>query len=221
MSLEGFQLLDKEPFDNSIIKGEFLKVYRQQGAQLNQSDQNVEFIFGENNIYHQIGNGFPKLYITVRKKDGTNFHYDDSVRLVINGFAFCIKETRLCTTMGSDMEHNKFCGQVSIIFRLISNKDGVLLSQFDNINESDIPVLEILADLPHQIRDAPQPETLINNHTDAKKSTLKEYLYLEDVFGFCETFKKVTKSLGLHLRLKQLTYKMLYILLWQRISLSL
>ena len=46
MSLEDFQLLDIEPFDNSIKKRDFLKVYHQQGAQLNQSDQNIEFFFG-------------------------------------------------------------------------------------------------------------------------------------------------------------------------------
>ena len=57
MSLEGFQLLDNEPIDNSIIKRDSLKVYHQQGAQLNQSDQNFEFILGGNN-YHQIGKLF-------------------------------------------------------------------------------------------------------------------------------------------------------------------
>ena len=170
---------------------------------MNQSDQNVEFVFGENNIYHQIGNGFLKFDITVRKKDGTNFHYDDSVRLVKTGFAFCFKEARLSTTMDSYMENNKLCGQVSTFLRVISNKDGVLLSQFDNINESDISVLEILADLPHQIRDSPQQETLIINHTDANKSKIKGYLYLEDVFRFCGTFKKVTRNLGLHLTFKK------------------
>ena len=36
--------------------------------------------------------------------------------------------------------------------RAISNKDGHLLSQFDNINENDIPILERLQDLPPQIR---------------------------------------------------------------------
>ena len=55
MSLEVFQLLQKQPIDNGIIKRHFLGVYHQQGAQLNQSDQNIEFFFGENNIYHQIG----------------------------------------------------------------------------------------------------------------------------------------------------------------------
>ena len=67
MRLEDFQLLDNEPFDNSIIKRDFTKIYHQQGAQLNQSDQNMEFIFGENNNYHQIGNGHLEFNITVRK----------------------------------------------------------------------------------------------------------------------------------------------------------
>ena len=54
MNLEGIQLLDNEPFDNSILKRDFVKVYQQQGAQLNQSDQYIEFFFGESNNYHQI-----------------------------------------------------------------------------------------------------------------------------------------------------------------------
>ena len=39
MSLEEFQLVDIEPFDKSIIEKEYLKIYHQQGAQLNQSDK--------------------------------------------------------------------------------------------------------------------------------------------------------------------------------------
>ena len=159
-------------------------------------------IFGENNNYHQIGNAYLEFNITVRKNDDTNFHFDDSVRLVNNGFAFCFKEGRLSTTIGSDIEINKFCGQISTIMRAISNKDGDLLSQFDNINENDIPVLERLADLPPQIRDSPHQKMLINNHTDANKGKIKGYLYLEDIFGFCKTFKKVTKNVGFHLTFK-------------------
>ena len=105
-----------------------------QGDQLNQPDQNVEFIFGENNNYHQIGNGYSEFIITVGKNDDTIFHYDDPVRLVNNGFAFCFKEDRSSTTLGSDIDINKFCGQISTNMRAISNKDGDLLSQFDNIN---------------------------------------------------------------------------------------
>ena len=160
MSIEDFQLLDNEPLDNSIIKRDFTKIYHRQGDQLNQSDQNIEFIFGEINNYHQIGNAYLEFNITVRKNDDTNFHYDDPIRLVNNGFAFCFKEARLGTTIGSDIEINKFCGQVSTIMRSISNKDGDLLSQFDNINENDIPILEQLQDLPIQIRDTPTSENV-------------------------------------------------------------
>ena len=45
MRIEDFQLLDNESFDNSIIKRDFTKIYHQQGAQLNQSDQNIDFCF--------------------------------------------------------------------------------------------------------------------------------------------------------------------------------
>ena len=86
--------------------------------------------------------------------------------------------------------------------RAISNKDGDLLSQFDNIIEIDISVLKRLADLPVQIRETPHQKMLINNHTDANKGKIKGYLYLEDIFGFCKTFRKVTKNLVFHLTFK-------------------
>ena len=190
MSSENFQLLDNESIDNSVIKKDFTKVYHRQGDQLNQSDQNIELIFGENNKYHQIGNAYLEFNIIVRKNDDTNFHFDDPVRLVNNGFAYCFTEARLSTTLGSDIEINKFCGQVSTIMKAISNEDGDLLSQFDNINENDIPVLERLADLPPQIRDSPHQKMLINNHTDANKGKIKGYLYLEDIFGFVKLLKR-------------------------------
>ena len=199
MSLEDFQLLDNEPIDNSIIKRDFTKIYHRQGDQLNQSDQNIEFIFGENNNYHQIGNAYLEFNITVRKNDDTNFPYDDPIRLVNNGFAFCFKEARLSTTLGSDIEINKFCGQVSNVMRTISIKD---LSQFDNIIENDRPSLERLSDLPPQIRDSLHQKMLINNQTDVDKSKNKGYLYLGDIFGFWKTFKKVAKNLGFYLTFK-------------------
>ena len=202
MSLEVFQLLDNEPIDNSIFKRNFLKIYHQQGAQLNQSDHIIEFVFGENSNYHQIGNAFLELDNTLRKNDTTNFHYDDPIRLVNNGFAFCFKEARLGTSIGSDIEHNKFCGQVSTIMKAISNQDGDLLSQFGNINENDIPILSRITDLPPQIISSPHQKMLIENHIDANKGKIRGYLHLEDFFGFCKTFKKVTKNLGFHLMLK-------------------
>ena len=82
MSLDDSQLLDNEPLDNSILKSDFTKVYHRQGDQLNQSDQNIEFIFGGNNNYHQIGNAYLEFNITVRINDDTNFHHEDRARLV-------------------------------------------------------------------------------------------------------------------------------------------
>ena len=207
MSLEDFQLLDNEPIDNSIIKRDFTKIYHQQGAQLNQSDQNIEFIFDENNNYHQIGSGYLEPNITVRKNDTTNFHIEDPVRLVNNGYAYCFKEARLSTNISSDIEHKKFCGQVSTNMKVISKKDYDLLSQFGNFNENDIPLLERLADLPPQIRSTPHQKMLIDNHTDPNKEKIKGYLYLEDIFGFCKTFKKVTKNLGFVITFKTANFQ--------------
>ena len=116
--LGGFSIIDNELIDNSIFKRKYLKVYQQQEAQLNQSDQNIEFIFGENNNYHQIGNDYLEFDITVRKSDSTNFHNHDPLHLVNNGFAFCFKEARLSTTVGSDIERNKFFGQVPTVMKV-------------------------------------------------------------------------------------------------------
>ena len=169
---------------------------------MSQLAQNIEFIFGENNNYRQIGNACLEFNNTIRKIDDAKFHYDDPVRLVKNGFALCFNEARLSTTNGSDIEINKFCGQVSTLLKVISKKDGDLLSQFDNINENDIPILKRLANLPPQIRDTPHQKMLINNHTDANKGKIKGYLNLEKIFGFCKTFEKITKNLGFHLMFK-------------------
>ena len=107
MSLEDFHLLDNEQINNSVIKRDFTKIYHRQGDQLNQSDQTIELIFGENNNFYQISNAYLEFNITVSKNDGTIFHYDDRIRLVKNGFAFCFKEARLSTTIGGDIKINK------------------------------------------------------------------------------------------------------------------
>ena len=56
MSVENFELIDHKGIDSSFIK-RFLKIYHQQGATLDNSDQNVEFIFGEINN-NQICNAY-------------------------------------------------------------------------------------------------------------------------------------------------------------------
>ena len=119
MSFEDFQLRDIEAIDSSAIKRDFLKNYNQQAANLNDFDQNVEFIFRQNENYHQIGNAYLQYKIRV-EKDVANaadriLVDADIIRLMSNAFAYCFKEARLSTTSGSDIEHNKYVGQVSKI----------------------------------------------------------------------------------------------------------
>ena len=183
MSLEDFQLLDNEPFDNSIIKRDFLKIYHQQGAQLNQSDQSVEFIFGENNNYHQVGDSYLELDITVRREDNANFTNISRIRLTNNAFAYCFKEARLGVTSGSDLEHNNYVGPVSTIMRVLFSKDSDLLSQFDNINEGNGDA---------DFDSTSLKKMLIDNHNvagqEVNKGKIKGQLPLESIFGFCNFF---------------------------------
>ena len=178
MSLEDFQLNDNEPIDNSIVKRDYTKVYHQQGENLNDSNQNVEFIFGEKNNFHQIGNGYLELDITVRNTAG-NFTNASVIRLVNNAFAYCFKEATLTTTGGMEIEHKKYVGPVSTIMRLLTSKDGDLSFYFDKNGES---VLD---------NDNPLKQILINNHAqEGNKGKIKGQLALEHIFGFCKTFKK-------------------------------
>ena len=55
-----------------------MKVYHQQGGQLNDPDQNIKFIFGENNNYHQIGNAYLEYDITVQNLVAV---FDDNSRI--------------------------------------------------------------------------------------------------------------------------------------------
>ena len=63
---------------------------------------------------------------------------------------FVSKKT-VCLQQSLLILNKKYCSQVSTLMKLISNKNGDLLSQFDNINENDIPTLERITDLPPQI----------------------------------------------------------------------
>ena len=76
----------------------------------------------------------------------------------------------------------------------LTSKDGDLLSQFDYLNERNT-----LADFKR----TSFKQILVDGHTDpANKVKIKGHLPLEHIFGFCKTFKKITKNLGFHLTLK-------------------
>ena len=68
MRLEDFQLVDIDATDNSIIKRDFLNVYHQQAANLSDSDQGNEFILGESNNNHQIGNAYLQYEMTKKRR---------------------------------------------------------------------------------------------------------------------------------------------------------
>ena len=111
MSLEDFQLIHNEIIDNSIKKRDFLKIYHQQAANLNDSDQNNDFIFGENNNYHQIGKVYLQYELAIEKDVAVAANRvlvnGDAIRLVINAFAYCFNEAHLSTTGSIDIERNK------------------------------------------------------------------------------------------------------------------
>ena len=195
MNLEDFQLIDNEPIDNSIVKRDFTKVYHQQGANLNGSNQSVEFIFGENNNYHQIGNAYLEFDITIRKVVAApadpHFANADQIRLINNAFAHCFTQATLSTTGGMDLEDIKHVGQVSTIMRLLTSKDNYLSSYFDKNGEAVIDDENTLKQI------------IFNNQAvEANKGKIKGHLALEHILGFCNTFKKVTKNLGYQLKFK-------------------
>ena len=193
MSLEDFQLIDNEIFDNSIIKKDLMKVYHQQGAQLNNPDQNIKFIFGENNNFHQIGNAYLEYDISVQDPAAV-FDNDSRIRLTNNALAYAFQESVLATTSGSNLEHNKFVGQISTNMRVLTSKDWDLLTQFDNTNEGNTDDVFNSTSLKKMLID--------NQATPADKGKIKAQLPLEHIFGFCKSFKKVTKNLGFELTFK-------------------
>ena len=160
MSLDDFQTLDNEPFDNCIVRRDYLKIYHQQGANLNNPDQFIEFIYGENNNYHQIGNAYLEFDITVRDTAGASTNAS-AIGLINNASAYCFKEDRLSTTGSSDLEHNKCVGQVSKIMRILTCKGSDLSSCFDKDGESVLDNNIVFK------------RKQINNHTDANKGKYK------------------------------------------------
>ena len=93
-----------------------------------------------------------------------------------------------------EIEHVKFLGQISTIMRSLTSKDGDLLSHFDNNNEGSTAV---------DFSSTPIKQMLFGNHTvEVNRGKLKSQLPLEQIFGFCETFEKISKNLGFHLTLK-------------------
>ena len=194
MSLEDFQLIDNEPIDNSIAERDFSKIYHQQGALMNNLDQNVEFIFGEKSNNHQVGNSYLEFDITVWRPT-VGFNKKAETRLVNNGLAYCFKEATISTTGGVEIEQVKFIWQFSSIMRSLTSKDGELLTYFDKNTVDD--------DTNATMNNVSLNDRLIISHSVVvNRGKIKGQLPLEHIFGFCKTLKKITKNLGYHLIFK-------------------
>ena len=98
MSAEDFQLIDDSRIDDSILKRDFIEVYHQHGAVINNENQSMKFYCGENLKKIQIGISYLEIDVEVRKADRTNFSKTDEIRLVNNGLAYVFKEFRLYTS---------------------------------------------------------------------------------------------------------------------------
>ena len=120
-----------------------MKISHQQGANLNDSNQNVEVISVEKIIYRQNGNFHLEFDITVQNPAG-KFDNNSEIRLVNNGFAYCFKEASVALTGGGEIEYVKNVGQVSTIMRSLTSKDGDLLSHFKDFNAMEIQMLQLI-----------------------------------------------------------------------------
>ena len=69
MSAEDFQFIDDSKIDDSIIKRDFIKIYHQHGAEVNNENQNIKFYFGENLNYIQLGNAYLEIDMEVARDD--------------------------------------------------------------------------------------------------------------------------------------------------------
>ena len=106
--------------------------------------------------------------------------------------AYIFQEGRLSTSAGTEIEHNKNLGNVSTIMRLLTQKDGDLSCYFDKTVETEA-----------SINNSTLKHMLFDSHTnDDNKGKISANLPLEHIFGFCKTFKKLTKGLGFELQLK-------------------
>ena len=196
MSAEDFQLIDDSKIVNSIIKRDFIKIYHQSGANVDAENSQIKFYFGEHHNFIQVGNGYLEFDIRVRRAKGNAFAIGlapggDIIRLVNNAFAYTIHDARISSSAGVEIEQYKYVGPISTIMRLVTQKEGDLSTYFDIIDESE-----------DELNNTSLRQILIDNHTEANRGLIRGHLHLEYIFGFCRSFKKISKGLGFELDLR-------------------
>ena len=108
MSAVDFQPADDEKIDDSIIKRDFIKIYHQSGAAVNNKISKIKFYFGENHNFIQVGNGNLEFDMKIRKDNNDNFSITapghDVIRSVNKVFAYTIHDARISTPSGVEIE---------------------------------------------------------------------------------------------------------------------
>ena len=155
----------------------------------------IKIYFGENHKFIQVGNSYLEFDIRVGSADGNPFVIvapgNDIIRLVNNAFAYTIHDERISSSSGVEIEQNKYVGPISTIMRLVTQKDGDLTTYFDIIDESE-----------DGINISSLKQIHIDNHTEANTGLIRGQLPLEFIFGFCRSFRKISKGLGFELELR-------------------
>ena len=114
----------------------------------------------------------------------------DEPTLVVNiAFAYAFSIAPLSTMGGEGIEVNKHVGHLSTLMRVLTAKDGDLLSYFDKIDES----------LNGKKGSSLNQILIANLEQVTDRVKIKGQLPLERLFGFCKTFKNFTEILVFHL----------------------
>ena len=119
-----------------------MKRHRQHVAQFSDSNQEVENVLGKINNYHKIDNGNLEVFSTLRK-NSSNFenvdgggNIEELIKLISNASAYASGVATLSTERGKETEQYECVGPVSTIMRLLTRKNGDLLSYLERTDES-------------------------------------------------------------------------------------
>ena len=143
MSFEDFQLIDETEIDDSFLDIDFSENHHQQSDNLIDSDKNIDFVFGDNNNYYQIGEAFLQFELLLKINGGQFEDFKiDITTSIKNAFARFFKEATIMTTRGSAKEQNKYVRLVCTIMRVLTSKDG-------NLSSNLIKVMKIITITHH------------------------------------------------------------------------
>ena len=142
-----------------------------------------------------MGNEYLEYDIKIRKDKNDNFSITapghDIIRLVKNAFAYTVHEARISTSSGVEIEQNKIVGPVSTKMRLVTQKDVDLSTYFGITDE-----------IEDGIDRSSLKQIFINYETADNRGIIRGHPTLENFFGFCKLFKRVTNGLGFELELR-------------------